>query len=929
MGTKITTNENSLINYDSWNQVLCEHFFGKNNENNIVYLYVNENLVKRLGYKLGLNENQAMPSFCKSVRSYGRNEPDMVFDKAFIWGRKWYNQGQIGFPPFIGVLALTVLAATKMKGNRKIGIGAGNYYLRLRNLLELNGEGKPLYFEKTKTLWFYLTQWQKENKGRFGFTNVFRYGQAYIGYPMSQCLIKDADRQILYEFFYWAGLRPGLKVQANAIKEQLELFLSTKVNRLSRLFFNKNKGIQEGIIQALLFEYQNWNGTNNNVEPQGSLVEKHEKNKPKKYNLFLRIDEDKQSNFFNPKLKLGFFAIVDEDTVLEESIEKKELEGFMYNNNTFYKEVNSNQNHIIADKHSYSLFNSQLEFVFKGGNLFFFNRGTDIGINAWINRESVVKGKDHLVLFSSEVEKEIRSWVDLNGFLNKEISISNLSSFWKCLIIKIHEKEIIGSQFLENHFVFTQAQDKISLKDGLKVGNMEWLLDAPPQVSIVTSPKTTIYINDVPVFSLIDGEDTINFRNLHLIESKIYKIRFNDTEKTILLKNNHENLITFSDFKPKEYSDGNLKIAGTYIYDSLEDYPRPYKQRGYKAFLSTKDTNTTKVIPKFINAMPFNINRSYKDIGVTFSGNVTTVVRPIDLFFEYLTIRKEGNWESFLKGVKWCFGSQNIGLTSYKVRQKLSQLGFVEFIRDGDSNKYFWNVIPMSIAVMPSNDPLVYLTGGRTRESIDQLKNLTEGKIKLLQAIPLSQYEPLSIYLLGSTVESLKEFFNTLSINFNWGLDYFSYDLLRCLPTLNDYISNAREYPEPRGTNTYWVVKGWDLFSHSWIKDKDSPLKIYANSFGQYICLYKTSNNKTIKLERAIGKLYLAQQQRQRSLQYKNYELKVKQGYELPELYERVLTSCVGQCPIESNGYRVYRNVPHEVALSLAYKLGIEINYNK
>ncbi|HDR7706649.1 TPA: hypothetical protein QCX91_004306 [Bacillus thuringiensis] len=925
MKTKITSNEIFLINYENWNKVLCEHFFSKNNENKIVYLYVNENLIKKLGAKLGVSEDDAMSSFCKSVRLFGRNEPDKVFEKARIWGRKWFNQGINGYPPFIAVLALTVLAATKMKGNREKGIGAGNYYLRLRSLLEIEGEGRPFSFQHTKTLWSYLTSWQKENNGRFGYTNVFRYGQPYVGYPMSQCLVKDADRQLLYEFFYWAGLRPGLEVNSNSMREQFELYLSTKICRLSRLFFNKSKGIQEGIIQAVLFEYQNWSGIKK-LDNKEFLLDIKEKNKPKKYNLFLRIDEDKQTNFFNPKLKLGYFAIVDENIIFNENMENEELKGFRYNNNTFYKEVNLNQDTLI-DKNLYSLLYNQLELVFEGGNLFFLHRGTDLGINGWINRDSIVQGKDHIVLFSSEAEKVVRTWVYLNDFLYKEIVISNLSSSWKCLLVKVHEKDILITQELEKQFYFTKAQDKITFQEGLKVGNMEWLLDAPPEVSIITTPKTTIFINDVPVFSLINGEDTINLQNIHLKESRIYRIRFNDIEKTILLKNNYENLITFSQFKPKEFSDGKLKIAGTYIYDALENYPRPYKQKGFKAYLSTKNTNSTKIIPKFINAMPFSLDRDYLNMGVHLCTNGLTKVRPIDLFFEYLTIRKEGNWDSFLKGVKWCFGSENIGLTAYKVRKKLSQLGFVEFIVEGDSNKYFWNVIPMSIAVLPSKDPIVYLTGGRTRESTKQLQGFAEGMIKVFQAIPNSHYEPISIYLLGNTLDSLKDFLNTLSIKFNWGLDYFSYDLLRCLPILNEYINNASEYQEPISNNTYWVVKGWDLFSHKWIKDKDSPLKMYLNGFGQNFCLYKTSNRKTVKLNKEIGKLYYARQQGVSLLQYKNYELRVKQGYELPELYERVLTSCVGQCPGEGNGYKVYRNVPHEIAISLAYKLGFQLNY--
>jgi hypothetical protein len=919
----------SFVNYEKWNDILCDHFFGTKNKNKIIYLYVNEDLVKKLATKLDINRDEALSSFCKSVRTYVRNDPDSLFEKVYIRGRKWFNQGKIGNPPFIGVLALTVLAATKMKQNRERGIGAGNYYLRLRNLIELNGQGKPLGFERTKLLWNYLISWQNENEGEYGYTNVFRYGQVHIGYPMSQCIVKDADREHLYEFFYWAGLHPQLTVNPDTMLEQLELFLSTKASRLSRLFFSKNKGIREAIIQAVLFEFKNWDRINNSFNRDNNTLESREKNNVKKYNLFLRIDKNKDGNYFNPNFKISFFSIVDDDVVIDENIDIKELKGFHYKNNAFYREVDLTEGNIISTKHTFSLLNNQLELILNGENIISFQRGTDLGIDGWVNSDNIILGKDHLILFREEKEKKVIKWTELNEFPSNEISFPNLSSSWKCRLVKVFGQTILNLEELGEQFVFTQAQDKITFHEGLKVGNMEWLLSAPPIVSISSLPKTTLFVNDVAVLSLITGEDNIDLRGLYFKESMIYRIRFSNTEKTILLKNNHENLISFSEFKPKEYSDGKIKIAGTYIYDSLETHPRPYKQNGSKAFLSTESTYITKYIPNYINAMPFNCNRTFKDIGVSLSDDQLTIERPIDLFFEYLTIRKEGNWDAFIKGIKWCFGLENINLIAYKVRQKLSQLGFVEFIRDRDTNKFYWNVIPISIAVIPSHDPIVYLTGGRTRESIRQLERLTEGRIKLLWSKPKSPYEPISLYLLSKTVKSLKVFLYSLNIKFNWGLDYFSYDLLRCLPVLSSYIKNAPEFHEPRSTNnTYWKVKGWDIFSGKWIENNDSSLKMYLDSFGQYICLYKTPTNKIIKLNREVGKLYYAQQKGLRIFQYKNYKLKVKLGYELPELYERVLTSCVGQCPQEENGYRTYRNVTHEIAISLAYKLGFELVFN-
>lgn len=917
--------QSTKITYNQWNNILCKHFFGSHNTNKIIYLYTNENLIEQLGQKIGLSKQDAMNSFCQSVRLYGRSEPDRLFERAFIWGRKWYNQGMVGYPPFIGVLCLTVLAATKMESNRSKGIGGGNYYFRLRNLLDVKGEGIPPFFKKTKELWGFLVSWQKVKKGKYGYTNVFSFGSKYTGYPRSQCLIREKEREELYEFFHWAGYRPNLKIDNKTITEQLELFLTPKISRLSRMFFQDKKGIREAIVNITLFEYENWDGTNNNLIQNRENFINSEENHIKKYNLFLRIDKDTKNNFFNPEMTVSFFAIADEDVFFQYELEKNQLNNFHYKNGTFYKEISIKEIDTISNDQKYMLLDEQLELVFKGKTLFILRKGIDIGVNAWLNRNELIENQEHLILFKKENETDVRFWINKNELPHKNESFTNLPEEWKCVIVRINRQETICNEKIR--YNLSQGQDKLIFIDGLKVGNMEWLIDAPPIISIVTKPKTTVCINDNAMFSLIDGEGLIDFKELYIKDSQIYKISFNDIQKSILLRNNHENLIDFESFEPKKFHAGELTIAGTYIYNSIESYPRPFKQMGYKAFLNNGHKSSTKTIPKFINAMPFNFDRSYLDIGVKFEDNQTDKIRPIDIFFEYLTIKKQGNWDAFLKGIKWCFGFENLGLIAYIVRQKLSQLGFVEFLRDGDTNKYFWKVIPTSVSVLPSNDPIVYLTGGRTRQSIKQLRKLSNNKIKFIFSIPKTEYEPSSIFLLGENIDTLTEFFNSTNIKFNWGIDYFAYDLLRCLPILSDYIKDAPIYTEPSNRNNYWSVRGWDLFSHRWRDNINSQLRTYSNRFGHYLCLYEVSFNKFVKLDREIAKLYLAYQRRLPIFEYKNYVLKIKKEYQLPELYERVLTSCVGQCPEELGNYRVYYNVPHEIAVPLVHKLGFELRF--
>jgi len=320
-------------------------------------------------------------------------------------------------------------------------------------------------------------------------------------------------------------------------------------------------------------------------------------------------------------MTVSFFAIADEDVFFQYELEKNQLNNFHYKNGTFYKEISIKEIDTISNDQKYMLLDEQLELVFKGKTLFILRKGIDIGVNAWLNRNELIENQEHLILFKKENETDVRFWINKNELPHKNESFTNLPEEWKCVIVRINRQETICNEKIR--YNLSQGQDKLIFIDGLKVGNMEWLIDAPPIISIVTKPKTTVCINDNAMFSLIDGEGLIDFKELYIKDSQIYKISFNDIQKSILLRNNHENLIDFESFEPKKFHAGELTIAGTYIYNSIESYPRPFKQMGYKAFLNNGHKSSTKTIPKFINAMPFNFDRSYLDIGVKFEDNQT------------------------------------------------------------------------------------------------------------------------------------------------------------------------------------------------------------------------------------------------------------------------------------------------------------------
>jgi hypothetical protein len=617
-------------------------------------------------------------------------------------------------------------------------------------------------------------------------------------------------------------------------------------------------------------------------------------------------------------------AIVDEEDFITDHIEINQpiVEGFEYRNQVFKRPIQ--QNDLLQDA-SFVSRNHGISLNFKGGNVFVFRKGNDLGVNGWVSRSNILPYQDHLILYHEQYETNVNRWIVLNNLSVSRKSYTGLPFGWKSVLVSIKDSTTIENELIDPNLIVKDERVTINLTNGLRVGNQEWLLDAPPYLSISAPSRSTVIINNVPMFSLLEGSDNIDMACLKLNESKTYTISVGNYNKTILLKNNHDNEIDNQNFDPKitQSNKGTLRIAGTYIYDDLKKFAPPYKLERGRIILSADGREVQKIIPKDVQAPPFDLNRSYQKIGILFADEKDITLRPIDLFFEYLTIRESGNWSAFIKGLKWCFGDKNLGLIAYKVRQKLSQLGFVEFTCEGDSNRYFWKVIPTTVSVLPCADALVCLTGARTRQLVAKWRNMGEGKVRFIWSYPKSEFEPLSIYILARSTHLLEEYLNSLKVNFNWGEDYFAFDLVKCLPTLSSMIKACPEWSEPpKGT---WKSKGWDPFQHRWFEARQSNLKLYSNDYGNYFCLFYNDCNIPIKVDRDVGKLYLACLNKIEVFSYRNYILKVRREYYLPELYERVLVSCCGQCPEEEGIYRFYKNVPLEVALSVTFKLGFEL----
>src|SRR5262249_10625260 len=130
--------------------------------------------------------------------------------------RKARGDGQVPpTPPVLALLAALTLAAEEMQHDLEF---AGNaYYPRLFRVLQID-DGRQrtrlqaAYRKDAEELWDGLNEWLSAADGRLGLPTAYALSHRYIGLPLSQALVRAADRRQFPLLFNRYGLTPGGEV---------------------------------------------------------------------------------------------------------------------------------------------------------------------------------------------------------------------------------------------------------------------------------------------------------------------------------------------------------------------------------------------------------------------------------------------------------------------------------------------------------------------------------------------------------------------------------------------------------------------------------------------------------------------------------------------------------------------------------------------
>jgi len=198
-----------MARYTEWNQALIGYFTKGMAKGARVYLSVDDDVLERIGRKFRSSPNGGSwrSDFCRAVRrELGVNST--TGGNSINLSSIQNSSGKT--PHCVAFLGLTVLTAYEMVSDANSEINATNYYIRFRETLGLTSseskapKGMILQPRIEPILWARWNSWL-QSQGYLPTANEGNKATRYIGYPISQSILRKADKTKIYELVQEQG----------------------------------------------------------------------------------------------------------------------------------------------------------------------------------------------------------------------------------------------------------------------------------------------------------------------------------------------------------------------------------------------------------------------------------------------------------------------------------------------------------------------------------------------------------------------------------------------------------------------------------------------------------------------------------------------------------------------------------------------------
>ncbi|HET9894974.1 MAG TPA: hypothetical protein VFQ44_08560 [Streptosporangiaceae bacterium] len=269
--------------YDVWNQALSSVLFTPSNEGRPVYLDMDDDVLSQVALEAGVTATDAPTQLADAVRAtlVRQSTFDGVFEQHLrnlrLWLRvtlrKARDESAIpDAPPVLGLLAVLTLAAEEMQHDGEFGGNA--YYPRLFRVLSIDdgkqqNQIKTAYRRHAEELWGGLNEWLTAADGLLGLPTAYALSHRYVGLPLSQALVRSADRRQFPLLFHRFGLSPRGEISTADMERLLDSWFQMRpcpVSKSLESLWQRGQA-RERIASVAAVELRSWDGTLADTHP--------------------------------------------------------------------------------------------------------------------------------------------------------------------------------------------------------------------------------------------------------------------------------------------------------------------------------------------------------------------------------------------------------------------------------------------------------------------------------------------------------------------------------------------------------------------------------------------------------------------------------------------------------------------------------------
>ncbi|MEG9247156.1 hypothetical protein V6S67_03575 [Arthrobacter sp. Soc17.1.1.1] len=203
-------------------------------------MFLDDEELSRIASDVNDPEDSLRSAVLSELRQTDRQN---IFDR--IDGRiaRWRGGAQDQPPPCLPLLAVTVLAGTRMRRDGDFSSAA--YYPRLITLMtsgpnSLTASGMKKHFDQVAQMWETLDVWIEHHQHLVGPSTIRTHPTfSRVGYPLSQTVLKASDRERLSDFF------DRLHVDRTSPPPASQLL------RKLRIWLNRPRGLSSGFLDLV------------------------------------------------------------------------------------------------------------------------------------------------------------------------------------------------------------------------------------------------------------------------------------------------------------------------------------------------------------------------------------------------------------------------------------------------------------------------------------------------------------------------------------------------------------------------------------------------------------------------------------------------------------------------------------------------------